>query len=157
MTFKEIRNENPVYILDKKTMELKQGKVTATSPHINVGGMINMPTSAQPMVDVTVDVGGKLTAYTIPEGLSVTYAGDIVLATARELLATEVEKCMTDAKKGLQMVEYWHMVEEKSPELLAQLDPKQRERQETERRFAKIEASLTRFGGLVETLVNKLT
>nr|DAH23874.1 MAG TPA: hypothetical protein [Bacteriophage sp.] len=33
------------------------------------------------VIDVTIESNGKTATYTIPENLSVTYAGDIVLST----------------------------------------------------------------------------
>ena len=157
MTFKDIKVNNPVFILDKKSMELKKGNVTAVAPHLNMGSMNTLAGNGQPMVDVTIEIDGKLTAYTIPEGLAVTYAGDTVLATVQESLTAEVERAVDEARQGLRKTDYWNMVVEKSPDLLAQLNPQLREKQETEKRLAKMEESISKFGSMMEKLVSKFS
>lgn len=154
MTFKEIKEGGTVYVLNKKTINIDGMKVVAASPHVNMS--MNTMTSLQPMVDVTLEADGKTTAYTIPEGLSVTYTKDMVLATAREALADEVEKMLEEAKTGLQKVEYYNAVTAKAPELLAQLNPQLREKQETEKRFAKVEGQLSSLGSKIQQLLDKL-
>lgn len=156
MTFKDIKTNHPVFIFDKKNFVLKQGKVTAVSPHLNVGGMNTMTGNGQPMVDVTVETDGKLAAYTIPENLSVTYANDIVLSTAQEGLSAEVERAVNEAKQGLQKVDYYKMIIERAPDMLAQLNPQYKEKQETEKRFAKVETQISNLGSKIQQLLDKL-
>lgn len=157
MTFKDIKINHSVFILDKKNFDLKQGKVTAVSPHLNIGGMNTMTGNGQPMVDVTIDVDGKLTAYTIPENLSVTFANDIVLSTTQGGLSSEVERVVNEAKQGLQKVDYYKMVIERAPDMLAQLNPQYKEKQETEKRFGKIETQISSIGNMVQQLLDKLS
>ena len=157
MTFKEIKQGMSVYILDKKDLTVAEGKVTAVQPH--VGNLFSggaMQTGAQPMQDVTIEVGGKATAYTIPEQLSVTFAGDTVIATEKNGLADEVERMKKKSEDVIASVNYHKKVIEMVPKLMSELKPELREKQETERRLTSMENGLKEIGSLVRSLVDKL-
>lgn len=96
MEFKNIQRNHPVYLLDKQTVEVKEGKVVDNQPHINTG-IATISSSGQPMRDVTIEVEGKQTIYTIPEHLGVTFAGETVLATDKADLLPEVGKLVNEA------------------------------------------------------------
>lgn len=55
MEFKNIQRNHPVYLLDKQTVEVKEGKVVDNQPHINTG-IATISSSGQPMRDVTIEV-----------------------------------------------------------------------------------------------------
>lgn len=54
MEFKNIQRNHPVYLLDKQTVEVKEGKVVDNQPHINTG-IATISSSGQPMRDVTIE------------------------------------------------------------------------------------------------------
>lgn len=155
MTFKDIQKNHPVYILDKAAVELKQGKVIETAPHMNTG-LATISGSGQPMRDVTIELDGKQTVYTIPEHLCITFAGDVVLATDKQGLGAEVERMKNEADAVLNSVERMKHVREKSEELLAELNPAVKEKQETEKRFKSIEGDISGIRGMVKQLLDKL-
>lgn len=157
MIFRDIQKNHPVYILDKSKVELSQGKVVEAAPHISAPSVNTIASGTQPMRDVTIEVGGKMTAYTIPEHLSVTYAGELVLATERSGLIAEVEKMKNEAESVLESVERMKQVREKSDLLLASLNPAVREKQETERRFKSIEGDISGIKGMMQKLLDKLS
>ena len=97
MEFKNIQRNHPVYLLDKQTVEVKEGKVVDNQPHINTG-IATISSSGQSMRDVTIEVEGKQTIYTIPEHLGVTFAGETVLATDKADLLPEVGKLVNEAE-----------------------------------------------------------
>lgn len=155
MTFKDIQKNHPVFILDKSTVELRQGKVVEAAPHMNTG-LATISGSGQPMRDVTIEMDGKQTVYTIPEHLSVTFAGDIVLSTDKQGLSAEVERMKNEADTVLSSVERMKTVKQKSEELLADLNPAVKEKQETEKRFKSIEGDISGIRGMVKQLLDKL-
>lgn len=53
------------------------------------------------VIDITLDVNGKTATYAIPENLSVTYAGNLVLSTDKEGLVREIEAMRTSAEQIL--------------------------------------------------------
>ena len=99
MTFKDLKQNYPVYILDKDNMVFIPGKVTANSfPRLN-NGMINGKTEM--VVDVTIEAANASATYTIPENSTITYTKNLVLATDKSLLINEVESMKTQAEEVL--------------------------------------------------------
>lgn len=156
MTFKEIKQGNTVYILDKGKLVVKQGTVTDVKPHLNNGVGMFTQAQGQLMVDVTIDTEGHAPTYTIPEHLSVTYAGDIVLSTDQKGLAAEVERMKADAERILASVDRQKDIIEKSSDLLALLNPEMRAKQETEKRFERIENGMGSMQGMMQKILAKL-
>lgn len=148
MTFKDLKQNYPVYILDKDNMVFIPGKVTANSfPRLN-NGMINGKTEM--VVDVTIEAANASATYTIPENSTITYTKNLVLATDKSLLINEVESMKTQAEEVLASVDKHKMVLEKSKELLVQLNPIYKEKQETDQRFSSIETSIQEMKGVIE-------
>lgn len=148
MTFKDLKPNYPVYILDKDNMVFISGKVTANSfPRLN-NGMINGKTEM--VVDVTIEAANASATYTIPENSTITYTKNLVLATDKSLLINEVESMKTQAEEILASVDKHRMVLEKSKDLLVQLNPIYKEKQETDQRFSNIETSIQEMKGVIE-------
>ena len=141
MLFKDIKQNYPVYILNKQDLSLTQGKaVQVPFPRME----INQKTGKTEMVvDITIEANGKTATYVIPESLSVTYAGNLILSTDKMSLASEIEAMKNTAEQVLASVDHQKEVLEKSSSLLAELNPIYREKQETEQRFGKIEKSIS--------------
>lgn len=155
MEFKNIQRNHPVYVLDKQEVEVKEGKVIDNQPHLNTG-IATISGSGQPMRDVTIEVDGKQTIYTIPEHLGVTFAGSIVLATEKAELIPEVGKMINEASDIIKAYEPSIQRKTKGEELLATLNPAVKEKQETEKRFKAIEGDISGIRGMVEQLLDKL-
>lgn len=149
MLFKDIKQNYPVYILDKQEFCIIQGKATAVSfPRVEM----NQKTGRSEMVvDVTVEANGKTATYAIPENLSVTYAGNIVLSTDKQGLTGEVEAMVASADQVIASVAHAQKIKDKAPAILADLNPVYREKQETEQRFGKIEGSISEMKGLIQS------
>lgn len=146
MTFKELKQGYPVYILDKEKLTVKQGKVVnASFPRID-----NQPTGRQMVIDITLEQNGKNAVYTMPEDAAVVYANNLVLSTEQHCLAVEVEKMKADAERVLATVETQKEIIEVADDLLAQLNPSFKEKKETEQRFEKIESRLDKLIQLME-------
>lgn len=140
MLFKDIKQNYPVYILNKQDLSLTQGKaVQVPFPRMEM----NQKTGKTEMViDITIEANGKTATYVIPESLSVTYAGNLILSTDKMSLASEIEAMKNTAEQVLASVDHQKEVLEKSSSLLAELNPVYKEKQETEQRFGKIEGSI---------------
>lgn len=156
MTFKEIKQGHTVYILDKERLTLSEGRVTQAAPHL--GGTLGTYTQAQGqlMVDVTIEADGKAQTYTIPETLAVTFANNIVLATTQQGLSGEVQRMKSEAERILASVDRQKEIVNKAGGLLAELNPQYKEKQETERRFGKIEESVNGIQSMIKQLLDKL-
>lgn len=155
MTFKDVKQNYSVYILNKQDMTITEGKVVSVGfPHMDLTQKATIGQS-QMVVDVTIELTGKTATYTIPENLSITYAGDIVLSTDKNGLAKEVESMKNTAEKIIESVPRQKEVIEKSTALLADINPVYKEKKETEQRFAKIEESINRMESTVTNFINQ--
>ena len=148
MLFKDIKQNYPVYILDKQEFQIIQGKATAVSfPRVEIN---NKTGRSEMVVDVTVEANGKTATYAIPENLSVTYAGNIVLSTDKQGLTGEVEAMVASADQIIASVPHAQKIKDAAPAILADLNPAYRDKQETEQRFGKIEGSISEMKNMMQ-------
>lgn len=161
MLFKELKQNYPVYILDKQAVTFTQGKVISVSlPRMGVGNgtMPMMPTNSPTamLVDVTIEADGRTATYSIPENLAVTYAGSTVLSTDREGISREIEAMRATAEQVLSSVDRQKEILDKTQSLLAELNPAYKEKKETDERFNRIEGDVSEMKSMVRDLLNKL-
>lgn len=101
MAFKDVKQNYSVYILNKQDITITDGKVISVGfPHLDLNTKPAMGQS-QMVVDVTIEANSKTATYSIPENLSVTYAGDVVLSTDKQGLMAEVEQMKNTAERYL--------------------------------------------------------
>lgn len=166
MTFKEIKRGFPVYVLHKNGEDIKAAEgrvVNASDPHLPQNNAFN-PANPSPsfnqmqqlMVDVTIEEGGETKTYCIPENLSVTYAGDIILATEREGIIREVQALVTQDDEHIKAVPMHEKRRAACGVILEQWDTAYKERKDNDKRFKGIENCITgldtRMGGLEDKL-----
>ena len=154
MIFKDIKKDYPVYILDKQELTISQGRVQSVGfPRAD---LLQRPTTtpAQIVVDVTIENNGKAATYTIPENLSITYAGNLVLSTDKDGLIREIEALKNQAEQILASVDKQKEILEKATTLLADLNPVFKEKKETDLRFSKIESSISEMKDMFTKFIN---
>lgn len=158
MTFKDIKENNVVYILDKNNLQVIKAKVkNSPIPKIDMNKPNLGLSNSSLVVDLDLEINGKVTQYTIPESLEVTYTSTgLVLATESSKLIPEVEAMAKEAKDTLAKESYFKKVLEKSSSLLAELNPQLKERQETDRRLNLLEDKLSKVLTAVEKLTDQL-
>ena len=165
MTFKDIKENNVVYILDKNNLQVIKAKVkNSPIPKIDMNKPNLGLSNSSLVVDLDLEINGKVTQYTIPESLEVTYTSTgLVLATESSKLISEVEAMAKEANDTLAKEAYFKKVLEKSSSLLAELNPQLKERQETDRRLNLMESSMStmqsdisKITSIVEKLANQL-
>lgn len=154
MIFKDIKQNYPVYILDKQELTISQGKVLSVGfPRTD---LLQRPTTipAQTVIDVTIENGDKQATYTIPENLSITYAGNIVLSIDKDHLVREIEALKNQAEQILASVDKQKQILEKANVLLADLNPVYKEKKETDLRISKIESSISEMRDMFSKFIN---
>lgn len=154
LLFKDLKNNCPVYILDKQDMSITQGVATSV-------GFPRMPMSYKPgqntmVVDVTITADGKTATYEIPENLSVTYANNFVLATDKAGLVSDIEAIKNTADQIIKSYDSQKERYDKACALLMDVKPEYKEKKETENRLNKMESSITRMEGMMEKLIESL-
>lgn len=154
MLFKDIKQNYPVYILDKQNIKFTQGKTVSVSfPRMENTNPMAMGKS---VLDIVIEADGKNATYAIPENVGIVYAGDIVLSTDREGIAREIEAMKTSAEQALASVDRQKAILEKSTKLLAELNPAFREKQEYEQRLSKMENSIGELKEMLSGFMNKV-
>lgn len=155
MLFKDIKQNYPVFILDKQEFKLINGKVTAVGfPRFEM----NPKTGKSDMVvDVTIEAEGKSGTYVIPESSSVTCAGNLVLSTTANGLTSEIEALVNSANQALSLVPYYNKIKESAPTMLAELNPEYKAKQETDKRFSTIETSISEMKDLMSKQQEMIT
>lgn len=147
MTFKELKQNFPVFILDKDHLKLQQGKVVTVSfPRVQA-----YPSGKTEMViDLQIDVDGKSASFVIPENSSITYANNMVLATDKLLLSNEVEAMKVCAEQALANVDRNKEILKRADEILVQLNPVFKEKKEQDERLSNIESAMSSIANVVE-------
>lgn len=157
MLFRDLKQNHPIYILDKQDGSYSEGVVTEVSfPHYdqnfrNNNGM-NMPVMGQQnaamVIDVTIKSGDKTATYSIPENLSVSYANSLVIATEPKELLKDIEGMRRTADQIIASVPKQEQIRDRAIKLLTELNPEYRDKRETEERFGKIEKSIDEMKGM---------
>lgn len=146
MLFKDMKQNYPVFILNKEEMTVVEGKVkTVSFPRMDTSRG-----TTQMVVDVEIEADGKAATYAIPENLSVTYAGNLVLSTDGEGLLREIEARQTAAEQILASVDKQQTIIERAKALRAEYNPAFKEKQETEKKFKEIDKSISEMKDLMK-------
>lgn len=90
MTFKDIKQGYPVYVLHKGQMTARTGKVTMVSQP-RFPQVAQQPMASGLVMDVTIEEDGQSRTYTMPESSAVVCAGDVIISTDRGGILVEVE------------------------------------------------------------------
>ena len=144
-------------MLNKQNMTILDSKVISVGfPHMDMNNKPQLGQS-QMVVDVTIESEGKTATYTIPENLSVTYAGDIVLSTDKQGLICEIEAMKNSAEKVLESVPRQREIIDKATTLLADLNPIYKEKKQNEERFNKMETSINKLEQTVTNFINSFS
>ena len=165
MTFKDIKQNNTVFILDKNNLKVIPAKViNASQPKVDMSKPNSCMSGTTLIVDIDLNIEGKTVSYSIPENLEITYTNTgLVLAIDPNKLVNEVNSLHREAKDQLAKKEYYEEVIKKTPDLMAELNPQLKEKQETDRRLKMMESSIStmqsdisKMTSLVEKLANQL-
>lgn len=156
MQFKEMKSGYPAYILHKDSISATIGKVKEVSvPHIPINQQFSFGQGQ--VVDVTIEEDGVVRTYTIPEGLSVTYANDIVISTDKEGILREVEAISTVADEAIASIDKRKEEKAACVRILEEWSTEYKEKKEADERLSKMEDKIKDVASMVETLIKKLS
>lgn len=152
MLFRDLKAGYPIYIFDRGEVKVSQGKVVdrgvpRLDPRCGTTDMV---------VDVTIEHDGQTKTYTFKETTDVGYINNLVISIGRECILHEVEVMKTQSEQALAQVETHKSNVEKCTEILANLNPALKEKQETEARFSKLENSMSEMMNMMKGLVKEL-
>lgn len=154
MQFKDLKPNNTLFILDRKSVDvIKASVLDVSSPHYDpkYSGSVQV-------VDVTVGLEGRNTTYTFQHDSEVGYvdSNNLILTTNRDIVLREVEIIKDTADKELSMMDTYKTNSEKCAKILAEFDPRVKEKQENDRRLNELEASMVEMKSSVNEMNNML-
>jgi hypothetical protein len=157
MKFNELKSGYTVYLLDKKTMEVSEEKVMSVgAPYPEPMKAGQLAQNLTRLVDVTLGDGGRTHVYAIPEGASVTYAGDTVLSSDSEGVLREVRAMKVQSEELLASVDAHRERVEKCEELIARLDTAYRDKREMDGRLTRVESYIHELKDDIRNLIKEL-
>lgn len=150
MVFRDLKQNYNLHILNKEGLTVTQAKVT------QVGLPRYDSNVKQTVVDVTVEYEGKSGTYILPETLSISSNGNIVISTDTESLSREVEAMKNSAERIIASIPHQRKIIERADELLSELSPTYRKDREIDARFNKIESSLSKMNDTFQEFMKSL-
>ncbi len=154
MTFKDLKSGYPAYLLDRTALRYEQGKVMAVSPpHADVqpGNFGKM------LVEVGIQTkDGKQNTYSVSDTEQTAYAGSLLITCNKECVVNEVRAIKAQAEETLAKVETSRKTAEDCKALLEELDTNFKDRQETEKRFQKIDERFTGIEDKMDRLLSAI-
>lgn len=127
------------------------GKVTNTPmPHFDAR------MSGRMVVDLNVDVDGRVMPFVLEECSEVGYADDLVVSVGLEPILREVDRVENQSAESLKMVDYHKEAVEKCEALKKKYSPEYKERTENSERMAKLEDKVDKLADAMAELVGDL-
>lgn len=149
MTFKDLKEQSIIYVLDKNQVTVYNGKVTSIKP-----GKTNPQMLGGFILDFTIEYNGITQVFAIPDHLSVTYTGNnLILSVDQSSLIPELDKIIRDNETIVNNLEAIKAGITKAKNLKMDLDPSYREKQQTEKRFSQIESSISEIKDMLQQLI----
>lgn len=164
MNFSELRQNYPVYILNKTDMLAIQGKViNAGSPYFHQPSQSGMPlpltTPQSRVVDVTIDIQGNRQTFTIPESSSVTCAQvsgkELIIATERQGIVREVEVMKAQSEEVIASVDKHKSIIESCEKILSEYNPAFAEKQQQDLRITGLENKVESMSKMLSDFINE--
>lgn len=149
MTFRDIKQNSTVHLLDKATMEYKEANVQSVGvPHF-ASPQLNQTASTGQVMDVTING----IPYVVACDNGIAYSEKVVFATDKALLLPEVKRLKTEAENILASVDRANETVTKCNGLLCELDTAFKERQETEKRFGAMESKINNLADMMKSFI----
>lgn len=151
MTFKDLKEQSIIYVLDKNQVTVYNGKVISVKPGKTNPAVLG---SAGFIMDFTIEYNGITQVFAIPDHLSVTYTGNnLILSVDQPSLIPELDKIIRDNENIVNNLESIKSGITKAKNLKMDLDPSYREKQQTEKRFSQIESSISEIKDMLQQLI----
>lgn len=155
MTFRDLKSGHVIHLLDRTALVYEQGNVMAVGlPHAdtqpgNYGKML---------VDITIQTkDGKRNTYSVSDTEQTAYAGSLLITCNKECIVNEVRAINAQAEETLSKVETARKTVADCRTLLEELDTTFKDKQETERRFQKIDERFTGIEDKMDRLLSAIS
>lgn len=112
--------------------------------------------SGRMVVDLNVDVDGRVMPFVLEECSEVGYADDLVVSVGVEAILREVDRVESQSAEALKMVDYHKEAVEKCESLKKEYSPDYRERTEANERMTNLEGKVDKLADVMNELLGKL-
>ena len=153
MQFKDIKQNQTIFILDKQEFTVVQGK--ATSVGFSRVGTNPSTGKTEMLIDITVEYDGKTGNYAVPEHLSIAYTGNLIMTPNQADIVAEIKSAQHASDQYFAAEPHHRKVRDKAPGLLADMDPTYKEKQQTEQRFKTIETTVQDMKAMLSDFINE--
>lgn len=147
MLFRDAKQGHVVYVLDRKEIQIKSGKITNTPmPHFDnnfTGKMV---------VDVNVDIDGRIMQYVLDDTSEVGYVGDMVVSVNIDDILREVERIENQSEDSLKMVDWHKEAVVRCKQLRKEYSQEYKDRAEATERMDSMEKQITKMYNMLELL-----
>lgn len=151
MNFREIRQNSPLYLLNKESLTFEEVKADGVGlPHF-AAPQVGQSSPTGQVIDITI----KGQQYVVGCDNSVAYSDKVVFATDRAALLPEVRRLKADAETLLAGVTRAEETVSRCTALLCELDTAFKERQETDRRFGAMEGKINALSDMLRGFIDE--
>lgn len=112
--------------------------------------------SGHMVVDLNVDVDGRVMPFVLEECSEVGYADDLVVSVGVEAILREVDRVENQSAEALNMVDYHKEAVEKCEALKKEYSPEYKERTEANERMTTLEGKVDKLADAMTELLGKL-
>lgn len=154
MTFKDLKSGHAIHLLDRTALAYEQGNVMAVGlPHADT-----QPGSyGKMLIDITIQTkDGKRNTYSVSDTEQTAYAGSLLITCNKECVTGEVRSIKAQAEDTLAKVDASRKAVTACQALLEELDTAFKDKQETERRFRKIDERFTGIEDKMDRLLSAI-
>lgn len=154
MLFKDLQKGYPVFLLDRTEITAKQGKIVDVSrPHFDNQN----PTNTQMVVDVTIELDGKVQpVFVIPENSPVAYTDKLILSPDRDSILREVQAIMSRNEEELKLIPVREKTVKQCQSIIEEWNPAIRQQRETDERMTKMEEAVGKLRSDVNDKFDKI-
>lgn len=151
MTFRDIRQNNNLHLLDKGAIEYEEVKVEAVGMPRYPTPQVGQSAPTGQVVDITI----KGVPYVVACDNSIAYSDKVVFAIDKGMLLPEVKRLKTEAENILASVDKAHETVTKCNGLLCELDTAFKEKQETEKRMGAMESKINGLADMISNFISE--
>lgn len=147
-------------MLNRGAMEVKTGAVTQVgTPHITTDKEKLAKGQFMTVVDVSVNIDGKIQPIELPDNVSYTASNDgsLLIATNKEDIVNGVKFIRAQKEEVLRQAPQCEEDIKKCDAILKDFDPMCQQTASYENRFAKIEELQKEFGSKLDCIIAKLS
>lgn len=155
--FRDLQPGSTVSVLDKTGGIARL--MTGTVKSVGVPRFDTRPDKAltgEKVVDLTVELEGNTYEYCVTEGANIISNDKQTMACDPSMMVFEVKAFMKRSEDGLAMQETYMKNVDACKEILEQISPEYAASQSQNKRIDRIESSVDRLAGIVESLAEQL-